>query len=410
MKNPEFKDISSSSTGSRDDFLNIDSKNDLKNDQFSDIYSSSTSKRKLDNTEFILNDISDFDATLEKGTKGAFSMNKYTTKSRLTKKIKKRILVINVFLSILLVCSVFVSGIMGILLYLTGDMRYSYIPDDHDSLGINTELVTKLPKGITNIALFGLDSRSKVTDNKNKALSGLSDSIIVLSVNTNDNTVKLTSILRDSWVPVDGKGMQKLNAAYGYGGAKLAIKTINQNYGLNITDYVSVSLHQLWKVIDFMGGIDIHITEAERKELNYLSNSEGFGVNKLDKSGFVHLDGGQAMTYARIRHTDGDNVRAMRQQKVLSCLLEKAKKMSATEYPGLLKNILAHVETSLDYDEIMSFAPLLAEPISLQSKNIPGDEVIGRGGIFEDTRGGWVWKYNLEEATKFIHKWIYDIE
>ena len=338
------------------------------------------------------------------------SLNSYARKGNKTR-LKNRLMIFNIAVSIVLVVALFATACIGVLAYYGGDARYMDLTENHEELGIDLELIGKVPKGITNIALFGIDSRSRTTDDKSKSISGRSDTIMILTVNTNDNTVKLTSILRDSWVPINGK-KNKINAAYSNGGAKLAIKTINQNYGLNITDYVSVSLHQLWKVIDFMGGIDIHITERERIELNALSNSEGFGVNKVKKSGFVHLDGGQAMTYARIRKIDSENIRAMRQQKVLNCLFEKAKKMSLTEYPALLKATLEHVETSLDYSEIMEFAPLLSGgKLTLQSTNIPGDDVVAWGGKdYEEANGAWIWKYDLDEAKKFLRKWIYGID
>lgn len=410
MKNPEFEDISSSSTGNRKDFFDIE--NIDKNEDFEDIYSNTQTKRQLDiSDDFLINDDTEFIDTSKTGErKDSFSMSNFTSRRKISKRIKKRILAINVLLSILLASAIFVTGVMGVLAYLTGDMKYTYIPEDHESLGINTELVAKLPKGITNIALFGLDSRAKESEIEGKALSGLSDSIIVVSINTNENTVKMTSILRDSWVPVEGHGMQKINAAYSYGGAKLAIKTVNKHYGLNITDYVSINLYQLWAVIDILGGIDIHITEAERLMLNDLADNEGFNVKKVEKSGYVHLDGGQAMMYSRIRKIDSESIRAMRQQKVLNCLFEKLKKTPKSQYADLLKKVLKHVETSLDFDEIYNFAPLLSKSITIESKNVPGDEVVARGGIFSDTRGGWVWKYDLDEATRFMHKWIYDIE
>lgn len=340
---------------------------------------------------------------------GAMSLNSFSNKSK--KKLKQRLKIFNILVSTLLVLALICTGVLGAAAYYMGDLTQGYIPDDHAELGIDSNIAANLPKGITNIALFGLDSRSRVTDDRSKAMKGLSDSIIVLSVNTNDNTVKLTSILRDSFVPVDGHGSRKITEAYSLGGAALAIKTINKNFGLNITDYVSVSLFQLWKVIDFMGGIDIQITESERKELNRLSNSEGFGVDRVEEAGYVHLNGGQAMTYSRIRGIDGDNFRALRQQKVLTCLFEKAKSLSVTKYPGLLKSIMENVETSLTYSEIMDFAPLLSGgSLSLETTSVPGDEVVAEGGIFSDSHGGWVWKYDLDEAKKYIYKWIYDID
>jgi LCP family protein required for cell wall assembly len=298
---------------------------------------------------------------------------------------------------------------MGALLYYTGDMNIGSL--NSENLGISNE-AANLPKGIINIALFGIDSRSRDAHNRTESLSGLSDTIIILSINTISGSVKLTSLLRDSWVYIDGgkkfKGYDKLNAAYSHGGPELAIKTINTHFGLNVSNYVALSLLQLQRVIDIMGGIDIHITEAERVALNGLANSEGYNVKPLYKTGLVHLDGGQAMMYSRIRKIDSEGHRVLRQQKVLNCLFEKAKQLPVSQYPGLLKQILQYVETSLSYDEIWSLSPMLSKDIKLQNKSIPGDEIIAEGGVFEDTRGGWVWKYDLNEAKNYIIDWIYD--
>lgn len=338
-----------------------------------------------------------------------YSLNSYSQKKN-KKKLKNRIAILNIFISVVLIISLMSTGILSAYAYYFGDMQQGYLPDDHEDLGIDPDIIQTLPEGIVNIALFGIDSRSRVTQTGGKAVSGRSDSIMILSVNTNDNTIKLTSILRDSWVPIDGHKYNKINAAYAYGGAPLAVKTLNQLFGLNITDYVSVTLYQLWKVIDYMGGVDIHITERERKALNKLADEENFNVNHLEQSGYVHLDGGQAMIYSRIRKIDGEDFRALRQQKVLNYLFKKAKEMPATKYPSLLKQMMAHVETSLSFNEIISYAPMLAENPTLMTLSIPGDQVVGKGGVFEDTGKKWVWKYDIDQAKRYLYRWIYNID
>lgn len=370
------------------DYENISSSSKKNNDLYS--HSNPSTKRALDVDE-------------------GYSLNSYSHRKN-KKKLKNRIAILNIFISLVLVISLLSTAALSAYAYYFGDMKQGHLPDNHEDLGIDPEIIQTLPEGITNIALFGIDSRSKVTQTGGKAVSGRSDSIIILTVNTNDNTIKLTSILRDSWVPIDGHDYNKINAAYSFGGAPLAVKTLNKLFGLNITDYVSVTLHQLWKVIDYMGGIDIHITEKERKALNGLTNSEGFGVNQLQYSGYVHLDGGQAMTYSRIRKIDGEDYRALRQQKVLNCLFKKAKEMPATKYPGLLKQIMAHVETSLSFDEIISYAPMLAENPTLMTLSIPGDQVVAKGGVFEDTDKKWVWKYDTDQAKRYLYRWIYNLD
>ena len=334
------------------------------------------------------------------------------------RRAKNRLILFNSLVSVLLAICIILSAFFGLSIYVFGDMKKGHISQDHDSLGINSEVSSKLPKDIVNIALFGIDTRSNKAVDRTEALTGRSDTIIILSINTNNNTIKLTSILRDSWVPINGKissgknynAKNKINAAYGLGGPELAIKTLNQNFHLNITDYVSVSMHQMKNVIDILGGVDIEITEMERRRINELSNDEGFKAELVKKTGLVHLNGTQALSYSRIRN-DSEELRVRRQQKVLSCLLEKAKNLAVAEYPAVLREILSTVETSMSFDEIFSFAPLLSvSGIHLESTTIPGKEVVAQGGIFPDTRGGWVWKYDLEKAKEYIYQWIYGID
>lgn len=331
------------------------------------------------------------------------------------RKDKRKVTLLNVVLSITLAVSVFFTGFYSLVIYFFGDTKQGHLSDDHGELGISSDVANNLPKEIVNIALFGLDSRDKeTTDREEKHTNCRSDTTIVVSINTVDNTIKLTSILRDSWVPIKTKSggttHNKINAAYSMGGAQRAIHTLNNNFGLNIKDYVSISLYQLWEVIDIMGGIDITITEWEKNKINYFGKQEGFNVTTVEKSGLVHLDGGQAMCYARIRN-DSEEVRVLRQQKVISALFEKAKTLPKSSYPGMLKAVLKKVETSMTYDEIFGYAPMLAmADLHIQSTSIPGDQVVAKGGVFEDTRGGWVWKYDLDQAKNYIYEWIYGIK
>ena len=333
------------------------------------------------------------------------------------RKHKKQLLMFNTIVSIVLAVSIIFAGTLGAVAYITSDMRMVHLSNDHDDLGIDTSVTDKLPKEIVNVALFGIDSRSNKTTNLTKALSGRSDTIIILSINTIDKTIKMTSILRDSWVPIlnkKGTGVtyNKINAAYSVGGAQRAIHTINSNFGLNITDYVSVNMHQMEKIIDVLDGdgLEINITPMEMRRINELSdNNEGFNSKPLTHSGLVKLNATQALCYSRIRN-DSEEIRVMRQQKVLGLLLENAKQIPTTQYPEVLKTLLSVMETSMSYDDILKFSPMLSvSSLHLETTAIPGKEVVAQGGAFGDTGGRWVWKYDLEEAKKHIYSWIYGI-
>jgi LCP family protein required for cell wall assembly len=307
-------------------------------------------------------------------------------------KVWKKVLIVVAIILVVLVVSCY-----ALFQYIFGGLNIKTISENPEDLGINTSTLEKYQNSkVTNIALFGVDTRS-ATENV-----GRSDSIMILSIDQKNNVLKLTSILRDSKVSIEGHGQEKITHAYAYGGPELAIKTLNQNFDLDIQDYATVNFTQLANVIDAMGGIDIEITEAEREQININANSEGMSAPEVTSSGMVHLNGAQATAYARIRAIDSDNARADRQKKVMECLLNNVKDMSVLEYPKVLKTIMPMVETSMSYTEIMSFAPMLLKDLPLEQNSVPNDEDNAVGG-----GNPWVWTYDLEAATDRLHRFIY---
>lgn len=270
---------------------------------------------------------------------------------------------------------------------------------DKDNLGVSDDIANKYGKtDIVNIALFGVDTRDK------DSFSGRSDSIMIVSIDKAKNDVKLISVLRDSCVAIDGHGNQKITHAYAYGGAELAIKTLNQNFNMNITDYATINFYKLAEAIDILGGVDIDITEDERLELNNIGDDDNPNFQYVEKSGMVHLTGEQASVYSRIRKRDSDNARVDRQKKVIECLIDKAKNISPTKYADLVKAGMALCETSMSVPEVLSFAPMLSNDITIETMVVPGDEDNAVGGIYE---GAWVWRYDLAAAADRMHLFIY---
>lgn len=270
---------------------------------------------------------------------------------------------------------------------------------DKDNLGVSDDIANKYGKtDIVNIALFGVDTRDK------DSFSGRSDSIMIVSIDKAKNDVKLISVLRDSCVAIDGHGNQKITHAYAYGGAELAIKTLNQNFNMNITDYATINFYKLAEAIDILGGVDIDITEDERLELNNIGDDDNPNFQYVEKSGMVHLTGEQASVYSRIRKRDSDNARVDRQKKVIECLIDKARNISPTKYADLVKAGMALCETSMSVPEVLSFAPMLSNDITIETMVVPGDEDNAVGGIYE---GAWVWRYDLAAAADRMHLFIY---
>ncbi len=257
-----------------------------------------------------------------------------------------------------------------------------------------------------NILLLGGDSRT--TERYDRT-----DSMIILSVNRETGEIKMTSIMRDTWVAIPGhKGMTKINAANVYGGPERAVETVNSSFGTDIEDYVLINMAGMIKVIDAMGGIDIEVTERELEYLNNYAKEmadkvDYEGDRRLDSTGMVHLNGLLALSYARIRYADSDYRRVMRQQTVLMELAKKASALDAAELLKLVPKLLGMTETNLSMGEAMALATLCmnSDMSAIQQYRIPVDGTY-KDGMFGDT---WCIKPNFEKNARLLHDFIYTI-
>lgn len=238
-----------------------------------------------------------------------------------------------------IIIGVFLISIGGVYIY--GRHIYNKVEKvevDKEEVGITEEVEEKLSpynNSVINIALFGVDSHDGST--------GRSDSIIIATIDTIHKKLKLTSIMRDSYVNISGIGNDKINHAYAFGGPQLAIKTLNENFDLNIQDFVAVNFDSLPKIIDMLGGVTVDVTE---EEVSHIS-----GINS---AGTYNLTGAQALAYSRIRYaTGGDYVRTERQRTILTKMYEKILSINPTQYTSLLSEGLSMLQTSLDYSKIL---------------------------------------------------------
>lgn len=207
-------------------------------------------------------------------------------------------------------------------------------------------------KGYRNIVLLGLDAREDSFGKGNR-----SDCIMIISLNQDTKEVKISSVYRDSYLNIDGHGLDKVTHAYSYGGPKLALSTLNKNLDLNITDFVAVNFDTVHTVVDSVGGVNIKI---EPEELKYINNYISVSTEKITTAGWHNLNGVQALAYSRIRYTDGgDYKRAERMRDVLIAVFEKAKTMSVSQLNSLSNTILPHVSTNIDVNEAIAMLPQL---------------------------------------------------
>ena len=150
--------------------------------------------------------------------------------------------------------------------------------------------------------------------------------------------------MRDSYVNIDGYGMDKINHAYAYGGAELALKTLNENFDLNISEVVIVNFNSLIDIIDKLGGVNINVTEEE------ISHIPG-----VVSSGEQLLNGTQALEYSRIRYASGgDYKRTERQRTVINSIFNKVKDISLIKYPELVNEFLPYIQTNISTGDLLS--------------------------------------------------------
>ncbi len=255
----------------------------------------------------------------------------------------------------------------------------------------------------THVLLLGGDARDMRRYDR-------SDAMLILSVR-GDGGVKLTSILRDTWVNFPGrKSPGKINAATVYGGPELAMATVNQAFGTELARYALVNMEDMVKLIDLLGGVDIEITEAERREINvYAAGYTGEpyqGERTIDRSGRVHLNGLLAMSYCRLRYIDSDYRRVMRQQAVLLAMARRARELKPAELAVTAAAMLGNVKTNLTPAELASLgrALLAADPEDVGQFRIPAD------GTFRAGMRGGTWRIDpdFERNAELLREFIYE--
>ena len=214
----------------------------------------------------------------------------------------------------------------------------NFVDIDEANIELNSGVEQEL-KDYRNIAIFGLDSRDNSFSNSR------SDCIIIVSINKKTNDVKLTSVYRDTYVDIEGHGLDKITHAYAYGGPELAINTLNKNLDLNITEFVTVNFDTVETIVDSIGGITLTITDSEASQIGFSSG------------GTYTLDGKEALAYSRIRKIDSDYQRTERMRTVLEAVFNKVKKQELSEISNFVDIVLPHISTNMSTNSIISLVP-----------------------------------------------------
>lgn len=276
-----------------------------------------------------------------------------------------------------------------------------------EALGISAKTqarVAKLKTPPVNIALFAVDRRSTDVD-------GNSDVVMIITIDPVTKKIKMSSILRDTYVNIEGKGMDKINAAYAAGGPQLAIKTINQNFDMDIKDYINVDFFGTAKMIDALGGVNMNVKAEEipylntyLKEISIIENIPAVNVNN---PGLQNLTGKQAVAYTRIRAVGrGDYERTERQRNVLVALFNKLQGAGPAIYPVFMNQILPNMETSMSQMALFSMGSniLTSKSKTIEQARFPLDS-FSKGIRVNNI---WYLSADLKANTNALHNFIYN--
>lgn len=266
-------------------------------------------------------------------------------------------------------------------------------------------------EGITNILLLGTDGRENESAYR-------SDCMMIVTIDNTHNSVKLTSLARDTYVNIPGEGMGKLNASYFWGKDQLLFKTIKNEFGIEIDKFIQIDFEGLMDVITALGGVEVDITEKEMNAVNKSVPSTYDSYNNPNKGemklipgyGIQTLTGYQAISYCRIRDIDSAIYRDERQRKVIMGIASKFKSIPISEYPNLIKTLLPCVSTNMVSVELLNLGKSTYNILSKNGTIMQGefpiiDNIHSKGGKYKDK--GWVWLYD-KNSIIVLNQFIFD--
>lgn len=286
---------------------------------------------------------------------------------------------------------------------------------DLDGIKVNSD------DDIVNILVIGNDKR---TEKSGFSSNGLTDTMIIATMDMKHKTLKTTSLMRDLYVDIPGYGYNKLNAANSFGGIELLYKTIAKNFNIELDGYVNIGFDAFVDVIDAVGGVEAELTESEAEYLNttnYIRKKKYRNV----KVGKQTLNGHQALGYCRIRKKGvtvnglaNDYGRTWRQRTILNGVFDKVKTMPYTEWVKIANKVLKHIKTDLSNKKIISYATdgLMMGTTQIYQLQIPlngyyrgsanGEFKVGSCLIMTDgTNSTWNNAANAEALNKFVFKY-----
>lgn len=272
----------------------------------------------------------------------------------------------------------------------------------------NTEEQGTMVEGITNILLVGTDG--KYIEKWNR-----SDSMMVVTIDSKNKDIRISSIARDTYVDIPGYSTEKLTHAYAYEGIDLLKEVFKVNFNLDIDKYIAVNFVSFMDIMDELGGVEVNVEEKDIKEINkYIDACYGYYKNKdekdkeyITKSGVQRLNGYQALAFSRIRYTDSAFHREARHREVAESVYKEFAQKGVETYKKCAEIILNNTKTNISPIEMMNLAYTV---LKINDKDIdqfqfPLEEY--RNGHIINKQKGWVLEWDKEPNLEAWHKFIF---
>lgn len=321
------------------------------------------------------------------------------------KKARRTRIITMVIVELLTLICIFGFGFVYRYMHMTADVAFDVSKVRNDNIDISQK---QKMSGYWTVAVFGVDSR-----NGDVGKGANADVQIIANVNMGTGDITLTSVYRDTYLNI-GKGdrYSKSNAAYAEGGPEQAVAMLNKNLDLDIENYVTFNWKAVADVIDLLGGVDIDVSKAAFYYMNaYIHETclkSGISAQNpaamyIKKAGPQHLNGVQAVAYARLRYMDSDFERTKRQREVISQCLDLAKKTDLATLTKIIDTVLPQVAFNIDTADIIELAKGISRYNIRESVGFPKDlkdQMMGK-------KGACVIPATLESNVVWLHSILF---
>lgn len=321
------------------------------------------------------------------------------------KKARRTRIITMVIVELLTLVCIFGFGFVYRYMHMTADVAFDVSKVRNDNIDISQK---QKMSGYWTVAVFGVDSR-----NGDVGKGANADVQIIANVNMGTGDITLTSVYRDTYLNI-GKGdrYSKSNAAYAEGGPEQAVAMLNKNLDLDIENYVTFNWKAVADVIDLLGGVDIDVSKAAFYYMNaYIHETclkSGISAQNpaamyIKKAGPQHLNGVQAVAYARLRYMDSDFERTKRQREVISQCLDLAKKTDLATLTKIIDTVLPQVAFNIDTADIIELAKGISRYNIRESVGFPKDlkdQMMGK-------KGACVIPATLESNVVWLHSILF---